>query len=83
MYALSKRISRKFIRVTTAPADKRNILKGLLEFKICASVPLRFTRVKLADSPLSRQYKNSPKEKKLPNPEWDKITSRSQNQVTK
>jgi len=83
MYVLSKRISRKFIRVTTTPADKRNILKGVLEFKICVSVPLNFTRVKLAESPLSRQFKKSPKEKKLANPEWNKITSRRQNQVIK
>jgi len=40
-------------------------------------------RVKLADSPLSGQFKKSPKEQKLAKQELDKITSRRQNQVTK
>jgi len=40
------------------------------------------TWVKLADSPLRRQFKKSPKDKNLANPEWDKITSRRQNEVT-
>jgi len=37
-------------------------------------------------SPFRPQFKKSPKEQKLANPDWDKITSRwqnSQNQVTK
>jgi len=41
------------------------------------------TLVKLADSPLNRQFQKSPKEQKLANPEWDKQTSRRQNQITK
>ena len=41
MHALSKCISRKFIKVDTAPTDQK-ILKGMLEFKICVNVPLSF-----------------------------------------
>jgi len=39
------------------------------------------TRVKLADSPLSGQFKKSPKEQKLAKQELDKITSRRQNRL--
>ena len=41
------------------------------------------TRVKLADNPLSRKFKNSHKEQTLAKHELNKITSRKQNQVTK
>jgi len=55
----------------------RQLKKGAVD------LPYTSTRVKLADSPFSRQFKKSPKEQKLAKQEPDKITSRRQNQVTK